>query len=475
LNAKVTPDAYPLPPQHEVVHKIRGKEWQSDFDLIKAFYQRYVKKKERWKLAVISDQTQGPGNIQRHPHGIVRFAESHAKIYGQSPEPHKTYAKCYIDNIIVFSDTFEEHIQHVHAVLSTLASLGMTLSPDKCHVAYHSLELLGHKVDRFGLTTLKEKVDAIASLQYPKTLDELEYFLGLTGYYLHFVARYAGIADPIQQLKTHLLKGSARMKRRQRQTHTKTSKVPEPSELELTAFNLLKDALCSDLLLIHHDPNLPLLYYFDSCVVGWLAFAIHQVPQDAMDQYGLTAEDIMNGKYDRKLEKPVMYLSRMLNKHEVHYWPTELEITGIVWGMQKTRHLIEGSAPVKVYTDHKSAEDILSFKSFKTTSSVRQNLRLTRESQFVSQYPNVTIVYRPGKDNVNADALSRLTQLRTRQIPERSDDQEGVYGFNFAVTVVGLMPDDVHYNGFQARIVLGHVLLYIIDPLDPRLCVPQLS
>ena len=150
----------------------------------------------------------------------------------------------------------------------------------------------------------------------------------------------------------------------------------------------------------------------------------------------------------------------------------------------------------------------------------------------MSQYPNVTIVYRPGKDNVNADALSRLTQLRTSQIPERPDDQEGVYGFNFTVTVVGLSsatlrqfergyvddphfrliydtlkskldlkdrilaeeiqpdehivpshftkldkltPDDVHYNGFQARIVQGHILLYIVDPLDghPRLCVPR--
>ena len=328
LNAKVVPDAYPLPRQDEVVHKVRGKPWQSDFDLIKAFYQRYVKKKDRWKLAVITHRGQEIFNVT--PMGYCGSPSHMQKFMDKVLEPHKAYAKCYVDNVIIFSDTFKEHVKHVHAVLSIFASLGMTLSPDKCHVAYHSIELLGHKVDRFGLSTLKEKIDAIASLQYPKTLDELEYFLGLTGYYRHFVARYAGIADPLQQLKTRLLKGSARLKRRQRQALTKNSTVPEPTEVDLASFKLLKDALCSDLLLIHHDPTLPLLYYFDSSVVGGLALAIHQVPQDAMDKHSLTTEDIMNGKYDRKLEKPVMYLSRMLNKHEVHYWPTELEIAGII-------------------------------------------------------------------------------------------------------------------------------------------------
>ena len=82
----------------------------------------------------------------------------------------------------------------------------MTLSPTKCFVGYHSVQLLGHHVDRFGLSTLEQKVEAISKLQFPANLRELEFFLGLTGWYRHFVARYPALVDPLQKLKTQLLK-----------------------------------------------------------------------------------------------------------------------------------------------------------------------------------------------------------------------------------------------------------------------------
>jgi len=247
-----------------------------------------------------------------------------------------------------------------------------------------------------------------------------------------------------------------------------------------------------------------------------------------MDKEGLTTEDILNGRYNRKLERPVTYISKQLNKHEVQYWPTELEIAGIVWTVQKLRHLIEGLMPTKIFTDHKPAADNLAAKTLKTSSSVRMNLRLIRASQFISQYPNIKIVHRPGKDHVNADALSLLVCLRTKHEDPR-DDEGGVYGF--LATIVGvsmstlrqleegytkdrhlgliydnirdrikvkndyassetnekavipykefaridkLAPDEVEYQGFQGRLLRGHILLYMVDPLDkhPRLCIP---
>lgn len=250
-----------------------------------------------------------------------------------------------------------------------------------------------------------------------------------------------------------------------------------------------------------------------------------------MEKEGLTVEQILGGKYNRKFERPITYISKQLNKHEVHYWPTELEIAEIVWTIQKLRHLIEGIGPTLLYTDHKPAADILSSTTLKTSSSVRMNLRLIRASQFVSQYPSIRIIYRPGKHNVNADALSRLVKLRTIHEPPPAND-EGVYGF--LTTVVGvsmstlrlleqgyaedphlrliydnirkkmklrdetvaaanrndntavvsfkefskidkLAPEEVEYNGFQGRLLRGHTLLYINDPVTghPRLCIPS--
>jgi hypothetical protein len=525
LNKLVVRDSYPLPYQDAILEPIAGKRCISIVDLQKAYYQRFIRKHERWKTTVITHRGQEQFNVV--PMGYAGSPSHMQKFMDKVLKPHWEYARCYIDDIVIFSDDFESHIRHLRAVLATLSELGMTLSPDKCCIGYHSVQLLGHVVDRYGLSTLPEKVSAIASMQFPKHLKELELFIGLSGYYRHFIARYAALIEPLQKRKTTMLRGVSR-RGKDRSSHAR--KIENPSQLEITSFQIIKDALCSPNILVHHDQKLPLLVYVDSSVEGGFAAAVHQVPKEEMDKKNLSVEDILHGRHDRKLEHPVTYLSRMLNKHEVNYWPTELEIAGIVWTMQKIRHLIEGPSPTKVFTDHEGAEDIMDMTTLKTKSAVRQNLRLIRASQFVSQYPSVRVVYRRGKDNVNADALSRLIHLRSQQHPD--NDVEGVYGFT--VTVVGLsmstlrqlkqgytkdrhlsliydevkarfkkkdevlqrqIPDDevlpndifeeldkyapetIQYQGFQGRLCYNHLLLYILDLLDghPRLCIPANS
>lgn len=227
---------------------------------------------------------------------------------------------------------------------------------------------------------MEDKVSAIASMRFPEYLHELELFIGLSGYYRHFIARYAAIIEPLQRLKTQLLKSVVRKNKCQRSVYTKSKKLDAPTEAHLHSFNAVKQALCSNTVLIHHDTRLPLLIDVDSSVGGGYAAAVHQVPKATMDKENLSSEDILNGRYSRKLERPVTYISKMLNKHEVHYWPTELEIAGIVWTIQKLCHLVEGTALTKIFTDHQAAADILSSKTLKTTSSVRMNLRLIHAS-----------------------------------------------------------------------------------------------
>jgi hypothetical protein len=190
-------------------------------------------------------------------------------------KPHYKYARCYIDDIVIFSDDFASHLQHLRAILATLSELGMTLSPDKCYIGYHSVQLLGHVVDRFGLSTLPEKVAAISTMQFPKNLKELELFIGLSGYYRHFIAHYAALIEPLQKRKTAMLRGVAR-RGKDRSSYTKV--IGDPTETERMSFQLIKDALCSPNLLMHHNQKLPLLIYVDSSVEGGFAAAVHQVP-----------------------------------------------------------------------------------------------------------------------------------------------------------------------------------------------------
>src|SRR6202043_1449617 len=88
-------------------------------------------------------------------------------------EEHQEYAKSYVDDVVIFSDDFWSHIRHLRAVFSEFSRAGLTLSPDKCYLGYHSLKVLGHVVDRFGLSTLEDKVSAIASMRFPEYLHEL--------------------------------------------------------------------------------------------------------------------------------------------------------------------------------------------------------------------------------------------------------------------------------------------------------------
>ena len=372
LNEQTVMDAYPLPRPDDVTARIKGKRKISLVDLQKSFYQFYLAWADRWKTTMLTHRGQEWSNVAPtgacgSPIHVQRFMDKLLKI-------HELYAKSYINDVIIYSDDHESHLQHLRAIFSEFSRVGLTLSPNKCYIGYHSLKVLGHVVDRFGLSTREDKVTGIDSMRFPEYLSELELFIGLSGYYRHFVARYAAIIEPLQTLKTRLLKTTQRKNKRQRQVYTKSKRFDKPSDAELLSFNSIKEALCSKTVLIHHDDHLPLLIDVDSSVEGGYAAAVHQVPKDIMDKEGLTAEDILNGRYSRKLERPVTYISKMLNKHEIHYWPTELEIAGIVWTIQKLCHLIECSMPTKIFTDHKPAADILTAKTLKTSSSIRMNL-----------------------------------------------------------------------------------------------------
>ncbi|RPA78806.1 DNA/RNA polymerase, partial [Ascobolus immersus RN42] len=96
----------------------------------------------------------------------------------------------------------EEHMDHLAQVLSLLATCNVAVNPNKCFFAFDSVKLLGRQVDKFRLATLAEKIQAIAAIYFPITLDELKHFLGLTGYYRQFVDKYTWKAGLLQHLKT---------------------------------------------------------------------------------------------------------------------------------------------------------------------------------------------------------------------------------------------------------------------------------
>jgi hypothetical protein len=132
-----------------------------------------------------------------------------------------------------------------------------------------------------------------------------------------------------------------------------------------------------------------------------------------MEECNMTVEEIQKGDYDRRRDRVVMFLSKELTSAETSYWPTELETSALVFVVKKTRHLVEANDfPTIVYTDHVAVKRIAHSTSLKTNSPERANMRLIQGSQYISQF-RLDVRYSLGKDNVVADALSRIKRALT--------------------------------------------------------------
>jgi hypothetical protein len=111
------------------------------------------------------------------------------------------FALVYINDIIVFSLTFEDHISHLDQVFKAIQKSGVTLAVTKCHFGYQSLLLLGQKVSQLGLSTHKEKVDTILQLDEPKNCHNLQIFLGMMVYFSMYILSMLGLPAPCDELQ----------------------------------------------------------------------------------------------------------------------------------------------------------------------------------------------------------------------------------------------------------------------------------
>ena len=391
VNQLVIRDAYPLPKQDEVLSAVAGARYISTLDLTKGFYQVPISPESRQYAAISSHRgleqltvcTMGYSNSPAH------FQRSMNSLL--APYLWRS-AIAYLDDLIIWSPSFSEHLRVLDEILTIIGTNGLTLSPSKAHIAYDEVTALGHRVGRLGLGTHREKTEAMRHLRRPETYKDLEAALGLFSYYRQFVPRFAQIAEPLYRMKTSLTKGL-------RVTFTKTSTRGKPKEGQeevhhrvlqqtplywdqesIAAFEQLKERLCSAEVLAAPDFERPFSLYCDASYQGYGA-ALHQV-------------------HDGK-ERPVLYISRSLQAAEKNYAPTELECGCVVWALEKLSHYLDGSK-VTVYTDGRALSWILDQK-------VHTNRKLARWATTLDHFrENLAIIHRPGRSNGNADGLSRL-------------------------------------------------------------------
>lgn len=223
LNEVAIKDEFPIPWQEDILQALSGSQWLSTLDALSGFTQLEVAPQDMGKLAFCCHR--GLFHFRHLPFGWTNGPATFQWIMQGILAPFLwIFALVYIDDIVVFLLNFEDHLKHLDLVFLAIEELGITLSPKKCHLAYQSLLLLRQKVSHLGLSTHKEKVDAILQLDKPQTINQLQIFLGMMMYFSAYIPFYAWIIAPLFRL---LKKGTALVW----------------GELEQEAFKLSKEVL----------------------------------------------------------------------------------------------------------------------------------------------------------------------------------------------------------------------------------------
>lgn len=199
FNENVIPDEFPLPKQDDILQALTGAQWLSTLDALAGFTQLTLTDSASEKLAFRTHR--GLWQFKRMPFGYRNGPSVFQRVMQNVLAPYLwIFTLVYIDDIVVFSKTFDEHLSHLDQVFKVISKANITLSPPKCHFAYQSLILLGQKVSRLGLSTHKEKVDAILAIEEPQNVSDLQTFLGMMVYFSAYVPFYAWIAKPLFDL-----------------------------------------------------------------------------------------------------------------------------------------------------------------------------------------------------------------------------------------------------------------------------------
>ncbi|THH19755.1 hypothetical protein EUX98_g8715 [Antrodiella citrinella] len=408
LNEMTIPDEFPLPKQEDIMNALSGAQWLSTMDALSGFTQVLIQEDDRPKTAFRTHR--GLHQFRRMPFGLRNGPSIFQRIMQNVLAPYLwIYALVYIDDIVIYSKTFEEHVEHVDRVLAAVADAGITLSPAKCHFAYRSLMLLGQKVSRLGLSTHKDKVDAITQLAEPKNLHELQTFLA-----------------PLFQLQ-------------------RKDAGWNWTAVHQEAFDLCKQVLTQAPIRAHPIQGLPYRVYTDACDYGLAAILQQVQPIQIKDLQVLVTEVSKNASDIPKpgtwadsfedttvhIERVIAYWSRILKSPERNYSPTEREALALKEGLIKFQSLIEGEQIFGI-TDHAALTWSKTFQNV--------NRRLLTWGTVFAAYPGLRIIHRAGRIHSNVDPISRLR----RRVPM----QEGPISTDNVSLTLGDQINDPLKNAF---------------------------
>lgn len=357
LNEKTIDDKFPLPNISDILDKLGKAQYFSTLDLANGFHQIELDPLDIPKTAFSTDT--GHYEFKRMPFGLKNAPSTFQRVMNNMLRGlQNETCLVYLDDIIIFSTSLQEHIERLREVFERLRQSNFKVQLDKSEFLHKEVAYLGHKITCEGVKPNPEKIESVKNFPIPKTQKEIKSFLGLAGYYRRFIKDFAKITKPL----TICLKKGAKV------TH---------NEAFIKSFEHLKELLI----------NAPILKYPDFSKPFVLTTDASNIALGAVLSQGNPPND-----------QPIAYASRTLNETEQKYSTIEKELLGIVWACKYFRPYLYGQK-FKIYTDHRPLVWLFNLKE-PNSKLVRWRLRL---EEF-----DYEIIYKKGSLNTNADALSRI-------------------------------------------------------------------
>nr|XP_061790648.1 uncharacterized protein LOC133580375 [Nerophis lumbriciformis] len=373
LNEITVKNKYPLPLLDSAFAPLKSATIFTKLDLRSAYHLVRIREGDEWKTAFKTP-------LGHFEYLVMPFGLTNAPAVFQSlindvlRDMLNVFCFVYLDDILIFSRSLQEHRQHVRIVLRRLLENRLFVKAEKCEFHRESMQFLGFVVEKGQLRPDPAKIQAVAEWPTPTSRKQLQRFLGFANFYRRFIRNYSMRAEPLTRL-------------------TSNKRPFVWSSVAEAAFVSLKRAFTNSPVLVHADSDLPFVVEVDA------------------SSSGVGAILSQRSAVDQRLH-PCAFYSRRLSPAEANYDVGNRELLAIVQALQEWRHWLEGTeVPFQIYTDHKNLEYLRAAK--------RLNSCQARWALFLTRF-NFQITYRPGSRNGKPDALSRLHEAAEEGSSEES-------------------------------------------------------
>ena len=383
LNDITKPFAFPLPRIDDILALLGKSKCFTTLDLRSGYWQVPLNKRDQEKTAFTCHA--GLFEFKIMPFGLCGAPSHFQQLMSIVLEGLEDHAMAYLDDILVFSKTPEEHFRHLQEVFNRLRNHNLKLKLKKCQFLQEGTKYLGFVIDKDGIKPDMDKVEVIRNMPEPKTVKQVRGFIGAIGYYRRFIPAFSRLATPL----IALTKKYARFKW---------------TEDCQKSFDAMKEQLTAVPLLNYPDLSKPMILYTDASDQCIGACLTQPCPNKDGPVPGIPEEI------------PIYFLSHRLSETQQRWPVIEKEAYAIMYATQKLNYYLEG-AEFTIKTDHKPLQYM-----FKTEWA---NKKLERWALKLSSY-NCKVEYLAGRDNTCADLLSRIPkqlELESANVAMDVDDR----------------------------------------------------